>query len=48
MSDDGYKPTEQYRRRLRSRNIAVAVVLVLLCIIFYISTWVKFGAGVRM
>jgi hypothetical protein len=47
MADDGFKPTEQYRRRLRSRNIAVAVVLAILCVIFYLATWAKFGIGVR-
>jgi hypothetical protein len=48
MSDDnGYKPTEQDKKRLRSRNIAVGIVLGLLVVLFYLATWAKFGIGVR-
>jgi hypothetical protein len=46
MNDDGIRPTEEQRRRQRARSIAIAVVLGLLALLFYLVTLVKLGPGV--
>jgi hypothetical protein len=45
MTDDGFRPTEEQRRRQRARSIAIAVVLAALVVLFYIVTIVKLGPG---
>lgn len=46
MSDDGFRPTDEQRRRQRGRSIAIAVVLAALVALFYAVTIVKLGPGV--
>jgi hypothetical protein len=46
MSDDGFRPTDEQRRRQRGRSIAIAVVLAVLVVLFYAVTIVKLGPGV--
>ena len=44
--DDGVVLTEEQKRRRRARNIAIALVLGGLVVLFYVLTIVKLGPGV--
>jgi predicted nucleic acid-binding Zn ribbon protein len=44
--NDGVRLTEAQRRRRRSRNIAIALVLAGLVVLFYVVTIVKLGPGI--
>jgi hypothetical protein len=44
--DDGIVLTEEQKRRRRARNIAIALVLGGLVLLFYVLTIVKLGPGV--
>ena len=44
--DDGIVLTEEQKRRRRARNIALALVLGALVVLFYVLTIVKLGPGV--
>ena len=44
--DDGIVLTEEQKRRRRARNIAIALVLGGLVVLFYVLTIVKLGPGV--
>ena len=44
--DDGIVLTEEQKRRRRARNIAIAVALGALVVLFYVLTIVKLGPGV--
>jgi len=44
--DDGIVLTEEQKRRRRARNIAIALVLGALVVLFYVLTIVKLGPGV--
>jgi hypothetical protein len=45
-NDDGIVLTEEQKRRRRARNIAIALVLGGLVLLFYVLTIVKLGPGV--
>jgi hypothetical protein len=51
LGDDVFPPplsaaeATELRRRQRGRNIALLVVLVALCVLFYAITFVKFSHG---
>lgn len=38
------KLTETQAKSRRSRNVALALVLAFLVVLFYVMTWAKFGA----
>jgi thiol:disulfide interchange protein len=42
-SDDGIVLTEEQKRRRRARNIAIALALGALCVLFYALTIIKVG-----
>jgi hypothetical protein len=44
--DDGIVLTEEQKRRRRARNIAIALVLGGLVLLFYVLTIVKLGPGI--
>jgi hypothetical protein len=44
--DDGIVLTEEQKRRRRARNIAIALVLGGLVLLFYVLTIAKLGPGV--
>jgi hypothetical protein len=44
--DDGIVLTEEQKRRRRARNIAIALALGALVVLFYVLTIVKLGPGV--
>ena len=46
MTNDGLRPSEEYRRHQRSRSIAIALVLAGLVALFYFVTIVKLGPGI--
>jgi hypothetical protein len=51
LADDPFPPrlspieAAELRRRQRGRNIALLVVLVAICVLFYAITFVKFSHG---
>jgi hypothetical protein len=45
MDDDGYRLTDEQRRRQRARSVAIAVVLAVMVVLFYLVTIVKLGPG---
>jgi hypothetical protein len=44
---DGFKLTEEQRRRRRSRNVAIGLILGALVALFYVITIVRMGLGVQ-
>jgi hypothetical protein len=42
---DGLVLTPEQRRRRRSRNIAIGLLLAALVVLFYVMTWFRFGGG---
>ncbi len=46
MDIETVKPTEAQKKARRSRNIAIAVALAALVVIFYVATIVKFGPAI--
>jgi len=44
--NDGIRLTEEQKRRRRARSVAIAVVLGVLVVLFYVVTIVKLGPGV--
>lgn len=45
MNDNGVRLTDEQRRRQRARSIAIAVILAVLVVLFYLVTIVKLGPG---
>ena len=45
MAEDGFRLTEEQRRKRRARSIAIAVALAVLVGLFYALTVVKLGQG---
>ncbi len=43
MTDDQIKLTDKQKKAQRARNIAIAVILALLVVLFYTLTVLKFG-----
>lgn len=43
---DGVVLSDEQKRRRRTRSIAIAVVLAVLCVLFYVVTIVKLGPAV--
>ena len=46
MDENGFRPTEEQRRRQRARSVAIAIVLGVMALLFYLVTIVKLGPGV--
>lgn len=46
MEDDRVTMTEAQKKARRSRNVAIALALAALVIIFYVATIVKFGPAI--
>jgi hypothetical protein len=46
MDENGFRPTEEQRRRQRARSVAIALVLGAMVLLFYLVTIVKLGPGV--
>lgn len=43
---DGVELTEQQKKARRSRSVALAVVLAVLAVLFYVVTIIKVGPGI--
>lgn len=46
MDENGFRPSEEQRRRQRARSVAIAIVLGVMALLFYLVTIVKLGPGV--
>jgi hypothetical protein len=46
MDENGFRPSEEQRRRQRGRSVAIAIVLGVMALLFYLVTIVKLGPGV--
>jgi hypothetical protein len=44
--ENGFRPSEEQRRRQRGRSVAIAIVLGVMALLFYLVTIVKLGPGV--
>ena len=43
---DGVELTEQQKKARRSRSVALAIVLAVLAVLFYVVTIIKVGPGI--
>ena len=46
MSENGIRPSDEQKRRQRTRSIAIGLVLAGLVVLFYVITLVKMGPGI--